>query len=245
MEKKCDWPLFSIITIVLNGEQFLERCVKSVISQDYEQKEHIIIDGGSVDNTINIIEKYDKYISNWISEEDNGIYDAYNKGVSLSKGDYIYFLNCDDYFAHPSVLSQIASVLRDNPVNLLHGNVNIEWKSGVRTNKVQINTDYELFTKTICHEAVFASRHLFQKIGCFNTRFKICADREWLLRAFKKHNIKPLYADILISVRDPYHKSSINKIDRRETFRMNLMYFSFKFLIYFPKQVTKKIFSLF
>lgn len=91
-------PLVSIVTVVFNGEKYLEETIKSVIDQDYEGIEYIVIDGGSTDNTVNIIQKYEQHIDYWASEPDNGIYDAMNKGINIAKGNGLLFLNAGDCF---------------------------------------------------------------------------------------------------------------------------------------------------
>ena len=98
-------PLISIITAVLNGDKTLERTIQSVIDQDYKNIEYIIIDGGSTDGTLDIIKKYDHAIDYWMSEPDEGIYDAFNKGIQISSGEWIYFLGADDYFVDQNVLN--------------------------------------------------------------------------------------------------------------------------------------------
>ena len=94
-----DKPLVTIITAVFNGEKYLEECIKSLHNQKYDNIEHIIIDGGSTDKTIEIIKKYENKIDYWCQKKDQGIYDAFNIGMKLAKGDYIGFLNSDDTYA--------------------------------------------------------------------------------------------------------------------------------------------------
>ena len=91
-------PLFSIITVVYNNQKYLEETIQSVLGQSFKNYEYIIIDGGSKDNTLDVIKKYEQYIDYWISEKDKGIYDAFNKGMSLCKGDYIGIVNSDDVY---------------------------------------------------------------------------------------------------------------------------------------------------
>jgi glycosyltransferase involved in cell wall biosynthesis len=102
-------PLVSIITVVFNGERYLEETIKSVINQTYKNIEYIIIDGGSTDNTLNIIKKYEDKIDYWISEKDKGIYDAINKGIKLSRGELIGIINADDYY-EIDVLEKVVSI---------------------------------------------------------------------------------------------------------------------------------------
>ncbi|MDO8550052.1 MAG: glycosyltransferase, partial [Ignavibacteria bacterium] len=101
-------PTISIITVVRNNKEFVEDAIRSVITQLYPQIEYVVIDGGSTDSTLDIIKKYDKKISKWISEPDSGIYDALNKGIKLSTGDIIGFLHSDDIFAADNVIEKIA-----------------------------------------------------------------------------------------------------------------------------------------
>ena len=96
-------PLISIITVVKNGEKHLEETIQSVINQNYKNIEYIIIDGDSKDKTISIIKKYEKYISYWKSEKDNGIYEAFNKGMKIANGDLLGFINSDDVYTKNAI----------------------------------------------------------------------------------------------------------------------------------------------
>jgi glycosyltransferase involved in cell wall biosynthesis len=117
MSKK---PLISIITVVFNGEEHISECIDSVIKQTYKNIEHIIIDGGSKDKTIEIIKRFNDQISYWVSEPDNGIYDAMNKGSSIAKGDYALFLNSDDYlFNENSVEKAVNAAISKTSLPLL------------------------------------------------------------------------------------------------------------------------------
>ena len=107
----------TIITVTLNSERFLEDCIKSVISQDYENIEHIIIDGQSTDATLNIIAKYASHISYWISEKDSGMYDAINKGMKVATGDIIGTVNSDDMLAAPNVITEIVNAFNREKVD--------------------------------------------------------------------------------------------------------------------------------
>ncbi len=93
-------PVISIITIVFNGEKYLDQTIRSVLDQNYPSVQYIIIDGGSTDNSINIIKKYEKDLYFWISEKDNGISDAFNKGIARATGDIIGIINADDWYEH-------------------------------------------------------------------------------------------------------------------------------------------------
>lgn len=107
-------PLITVITVVFNGEKYLEKSIKSVVTQFYQNIQYIIIDGASTDNTVEIVKKYDKYIDFWVSEKDEGIYDAMNKAINISKGEMIFFLGADDIFSDKFVVDNIVDVYIKN-----------------------------------------------------------------------------------------------------------------------------------
>jgi len=111
----------SIITAVYNGEQTIEECINSIINQTYKDIEHIIIDGGSTDGTLDVIKKYKDNISKVISEPDKGIYDAMNKGIALSTGGIIGFLNADDVYADEHVIENVVKAISENNVDSCYG----------------------------------------------------------------------------------------------------------------------------
>ena len=113
----------TLITVTYNSEKYLEDCIKSVIKQNYKNIQHIIVDGNSTDKTVSIIERYSPYISQWISEKDNGMYDAINKGMKMATGDIIGLLNSDDVLASPGVISAIAKCFKENNVESLYGDL--------------------------------------------------------------------------------------------------------------------------
>jgi glycosyltransferase involved in cell wall biosynthesis len=162
-----DKPLISIITVVFNGEKFLEETIKSVINQSYNNIEYIIIDGGSTDNTINIIKEYEDKIDYWISEKDKGIYDAMNKGIDVSNGKGLIFLNAGDYFVG-NVLSNkmiVPCFLNVKYKNFFNKLVNIKiknYKSGIPN----------------CHQGIVFEN---KKIK-YDVSFKIASDYDFYLR---------------------------------------------------------------
>jgi len=185
---------FSIITITLNSEHHLEQTIISITSQSYNKYEYIIVDGGSTDHTLDIIQKHEQKIDHWISEPDNGIADAMNKGLSLATGDYILFLHSDDYLLNTNVLKEVASYLT-KPYDIVMFNIFLE-----RNGKRYLATPRGLtwwtnFKTGIFHQSVFCSRELFLKIGPFDTQFRIVMDYDFFLRAYKA-NIKTKHVDI-------------------------------------------------
>jgi len=120
---------FSIVTISLNSEEDIETAIVSVANQTYKNKEHIIIDGGSQDSTVDIIKKYKEHLTYWVSEPDNGIADAFNKGIEQATGDYILFINSDDFLIDKKALESIRDSIQDQVEAAL-------WTSGRHMRKI-------------------------------------------------------------------------------------------------------------
>ena len=174
----------SIITITLNAERYLEQTIASVVNQTHSNREYIIVDGGSTDGTLDIIKKYESEIDNWISEPDNGIADAMNKGIDLATGDYILFLHSDDYLVNSSVLERASEYLGDRFdiffFQVLH---DITGQNQVSSNRsLGWLTNFKMGS---CHQGQLCSRKLFQRIGKFDTSFKIDMDYDLILRAYR------------------------------------------------------------
>lgn len=117
MEENNKAPLISIITVVYNGEKYLEQTIQSVINQTYKNIEYIVIDGGSTDGTLDIIKKYEEHISYWVSESDKGLYDAMNKGIGVAKGELIGMINSDDWYELEAV-EIMAEAYKNNPTKV-------------------------------------------------------------------------------------------------------------------------------
>ena len=181
LQKPCK---ISIITITLNSERYLEQTITSVTNQSYRNIEYIIIDGGSTDRTLDIIRKYDNKIDRCISEPDDGIADAMNKGVSLSTGDYILFLHSDDYLLNSKVLEHAAPFLR-KPYDIAMFSIVLE-NNGKKSLAAPRGLNWWTNFKTgIFHQSAFCSKELFRKIGPFDTKFHIVMDYDFFLRAYK------------------------------------------------------------
>ena len=179
-------PLISIITVVFNGEDFLEETILSVINQTYENIEYIIIDGGSTDKTVDIIKKYDDKIDYWVSERDKGIYDAMNKGLSLCHGDIIGLVNADDYLYLDS-LEKVADVFKDETTMFTYGQVDLIGEDGeIFGTAVSIGTEslkYKLFKHMpFLHPTMFVKSAVYQKLGLYNLDYKLSADYDFTLR---------------------------------------------------------------
>lgn len=186
-------PLITIVTVVYNSEKFIEETILNVDSQDYLNKEFIIVDGGSTDKTIEIIERNKNKISFFLSEPDLGIYDAMNKGVKHSKGEWIIFMNSGDVFANNKVISSFFTTSGHLNFELIYGNTLVKNKKKIVPPSI-IQPNF-FFFETICHQSIFINKKVFQKVGLHNLNFKIISDREFLLRA-SIENFKFKYFDI-------------------------------------------------
>jgi glycosyltransferase involved in cell wall biosynthesis len=189
---------FTIITVVFNNRFTIEDAIKSVLNQTGVDIEYIIIDGGSKDGTIEIVNKYIKLISKFISESDSGIYDAMNKGLKYATGDIIGFLNSDDIFENNQVLSLIHDQLLHNKLDGLYGDLvyvkkeNIqevirEWKS-----KNYYNNFFE-DGNVPPHPSLYLRKSVYDKIGGFNINFKLASDYDFMLRVFKAQMFNIIY----------------------------------------------------
>jgi glycosyltransferase involved in cell wall biosynthesis len=178
-------PLVSIIISVFNGEARLESSIKSVINQSYKNLELIIIDGGSTDQTVDIIKKYEEHISYWITEKDNGIYDAWNKGVKKANGEWISFLGSDDIYLSDAVSNYIAYI-NQSPLTLefISSKVYLVDQHGKKLRVIGQPWSWSKFKRymNVAHVGSFHSKSIFEKFGNFNAAFKIVGDYEMLLR---------------------------------------------------------------
>jgi len=176
--------LITIVTVVYNGEQFLEETILSVINQTYDNIEYIIIDGGSTDSTLDIIRKYEHAIDYWASEKDSGIYDAMNKGIDLATGEWINFMNGGDCFFTEMVLNEVFFNDYFEDTDILYGNHQVQYSSG-RKRDVQAGDIKNLWKGSqFCHQACF-TRANYHKLFKFNLCTKIVADFEFFYDAWK------------------------------------------------------------
>ena len=177
---------FSIVTVCLNSAKTIRQTIESVIYQKYENIEYIIIDGGSTDGTVDIIKEYGDRITYWVSEKDNGLYDAMNKGISRATGDVISLLNSDDWY-EPDILGKVKEYFETYKVDMVCGSIrNIldNEEVGLTTSRYDLE---KLHLRVQCMPpALFCKRCVYEQIGLFNTEFKITADFEWEMKAWQK-----------------------------------------------------------
>ena len=197
----------SIITATFNSRTYIENCIKSIKDQTYKTIEHIIIDGGSSDGTLDIIERYKEEISYWLSESDNGIYDAMNKGIKAATGDIIGILNSDDVYADEFVIENVVKCLSGNNVSTCYGDlVYVDQNDTSKIVRIWKSCDFskERFKKGWMppHPTFFVRKYIYEKYGMFNLNFPMAADYELMLRFLYKYNVSTTYIPkVLVKMR--------------------------------------------
>jgi glycosyltransferase involved in cell wall biosynthesis len=187
----------SIITVSYNSEKTIEDTILSVLSQDYENIEYIIIDGGSNDRTCEIIKKYKPQISFFISEPDKGIYDAMNKGIKKATGAVVGILNSDDFYANEQVLSSVMQKFDSNVDGVYADLVYVDATNTDKVLRKWISGSYvkDSFLKGWMppHPTFFVRKEVYEKYGMFNTILRSAADYEFMLRVIHKFKIRLTY----------------------------------------------------
>jgi len=183
-------PLFSIITVVYNGERTIEETIKSILAQSYKNIEYIIVDGDSTDGTVEIIKKYSDSISYWVSEKDNGIYDAMNKGIKASSGEIIAIVNADDTL-YLDTLKNVQELMSLYNLDYTYGSIHLMDENGVVVGETTpMNSDDIEVRKYIDmpfpHPSMFVKKEVYNKIGLFNNEFRLSADYDFVLRVLKE-----------------------------------------------------------
>ena len=191
----------TVITACFNSEKHIRDCLNSVAGQSFKNIEHIIIDGGSSDNTIEVVKSFPS-VTKWISEPDNGIYNAMNKGINLAGGDIIGILNSDDFYYDEFVIERIVKEFKkDNDLDAVHTNlyyvknentnINVRlWKTG----EFKAGSFFKGWHPA--HPTLFLKREVYKKYGLFDENFKLAADFEFMLRIFERYKIKSKYLPI-------------------------------------------------
>jgi glycosyltransferase involved in cell wall biosynthesis len=175
--------LLSIITVNLNNDKGLKKTIASVLAQEGMSFEFIVMDGGSVENSVQCIRENEKQISYWTSEKDGGIYAAMNKGLKKAQGDYVLFLNSGDSLSTPNILQEIHPLLEESP-SILSCGLMVENESGGYDQRIPIQsyTYQNIFLNSLPHQSTLIKRSLFQTWGTYDEGFRIAADWEFWLR---------------------------------------------------------------
>lgn len=184
-----DVPLVTVITAVLNGADTIKVCLESVLRQDYPNIEHIVLDGGSSDGTVDVLQQYDDWIALWRSEPDKGIYDAWNKALLEARGEWICFLGADDEFAPGAVNAYMTLAAKEPQAEYLSSKIKIVHPSGyVRI--LGSPWTWRKFSNSMCtmHAGTMHRRSLLDRLGPYDISYRIVADYELLLRARERLN---------------------------------------------------------
>lgn len=184
----------SVITVCYNSELTLNRALQSVVNQDWPYIEHIVIDGASSDGSLEIIERFRSQLVHIVSEPDNGIYDAMNKGLDLASGDIVCFLNADDHYSHQKVLSQVAKQMTDHNLDALMGDVAFFHPHEPtllirRFRSNRFRPDRLSWGWMPAHPALFLRKTVIDRVGRFNTNYRIAGDFEFIVRAFTNQTL--------------------------------------------------------
>jgi glycosyltransferase involved in cell wall biosynthesis len=240
-------PLFSIITVVLNNDKYLEKTIKSVINQKSKNFEYIIIDGGSKDSSLEIIKKYKNKINYFVSEKDNGIYDAFNKGMKIARGKFICIVNSDDILKN-NALSIIKNYIDQNPkIDFIFGSVIKHWGvlHGYRPEKIKYSWGFYSSHST----GFYVKRESAKKIGLYNLKYKYHADYDYFYRmivkkkmkgiATKKNEIVGIFRRGGFSSKISYRKSFFEELkiryDNNQNILSILIIATYKFFKHFKK----------
>lgn len=189
----------SIITVTYNCVSVLSDCLNSVASQTYNNIEHIVIDGASTDGTLSLLNSKKHQLDTLVSELDEGIYDAMNKGIKIAKGDIIGFLNSDDFYANNEVISKVVSEFKKEP-SLDACYADLIYVNQLNTSKIvryfkSREFKQGLFSKGWCppHPTFFARRSVYERFGNFDLNFRIASDVELMMRFLEIHKINSRY----------------------------------------------------
>lgn len=192
------WPKVSVITACYNSKEYIEETIQSVLNQTYPNIEYIIVDGASTDGTLDIINKYRDRVQWVISEKDQGVYDAFNKGVKAATGDIIQFLNSDDYYYNNDVIEEVATIFHgDKTVAMVYGNIRqFDDYDGFFCFRGKFTTLEHLKQgHMLPHNTLFARMDLFKSLGLFCLDYKIAADFDFVIRCFKEYEMSARYLD--------------------------------------------------
>lgn len=228
----------TVVTSVLNNERTLHSCMESIVQQTYQDIEHIVIDGGSTDGSLEILGRFRDRIAVLVSEPDDGLYYALNKGLRIAAGDVIGFLHADDVYADREVLASVATSLMESGCDCCYGD--LEYVSRADTGRVVRHWRAQPFEEGLFqrgwmppHPTFFVKRSVYDRCGVFDTGFRISADYELMLRFLERCRISSVYIprvllrmrtggisnrsirNILVKTREDYRAWEVNGLRRR------------------------------
>lgn len=234
-------PKLSVITVVYNAESALLKTIKSVKSQTYKNIEYIIVDGGSSDHTLDVIKDNDSFITKWISEKDNGLYDAMNKGLAIATGDYILYLNAGDLFYRDDT---VENIFKKGEADVYYGETVVIDERGKELGYRRLRAPKKLTWKSfrmgmlVCHQSIILKRNIVEN---YNLQYRYTADYDWVLRALKKAN-KIINVDFVISKFEAGGYSSKNmKNSNVERFHIMKKYYGLLQTLFFHIIMTFRL----
>jgi glycosyltransferase involved in cell wall biosynthesis len=197
----------SIITVCFNSAAHIAHTLRSVDEQSWQDKEHIVVDGASRDDTMQIVQAHPQTWRRALSEPDRGIYDAMNKGIALAVGDVVGFINSDDFYASPTALEKVAAVFADPQVEGCWGDLcYVKQDHPEQVVRYWRSSEFRpgMFARGWCppHPTLFLRRSVFQTLGCFDLSYPIAADMELMARLIEVHRISSRYLpEVLVHMR--------------------------------------------
>jgi len=218
MEHTVEYPLITVITVVLEAKADLEKTIRSVAEQDYDKIEYLVIDGGSTDGSVDVIQQYPSIVSKWLSEKDDGIYTAMNKGVKMASGEWVCFLNAGDVFVNRLIISKIANKVRQLPAQpaVIYGNILVRKSTGgfvERIAKPPCNSHRMYF----CHQSAFVKLDLLCRFP-FDEKYRLSADLKFFKQC-RKDNREFVKLDFPVII---YDISGLSNTNRERGLRENI-----------------------
>jgi glycosyltransferase involved in cell wall biosynthesis len=235
-------PLISVVTVVFNGKEHIEDCMKSVLAQTWKNIEYIIIDGGSTDGTLDLLRKYDDKIDYWVSEKDSGISEAFNKGIRCSTGSFIGIINSDDWYEHNALESVATATMKGDAAEIICGRIQY-WKQDRLDFEFESDPSRLDLEMTINHPSCFVRYDIYQKWGGFRDRFKYSMDYELVLR-FKTKGVKFISLNQLISnmrLNGASDKYWFRALSESRQIKIELLGHPFQAWVYWCFQVMRRI----
>jgi len=218
-------PIITIVTVVLNGKNFIESSLKSSLKQKYKNIELIIIDGGSKDGTLNVLRKFRQSIDKCLSSKDQGIYDAMNKGIKIARGDWVIFMNSDDVFYDKYVIRNVFQKFKriNNNVAIVYGDTEVFDNQtsklvSISPHKALRELTYRL---PIPHQSMFIRRSALLELGLFDIRYSIAADYDLTLKILSKYKV--IYRKNIIIAKQRVGGVSSNPANLRKLLNENSM----------------------
>ena len=197
----------SIVTVCYNSDKTIGHTLRSVREQTYGLIEHIVIDGGSTDNTLAVVSAEGSHLAKIVSEKDSGIYDAMNKGIAMATGEIIGFINSDDFYASSDVLAKVVAVFNDSNIDACYSDLCYVKKNDIlavvrywKSSTFRPNS----FGGGWCppHPTFFVRREIYERFGVFDLSYKIAADFELMMRLLEVHDVRVKYIpEVLVKMR--------------------------------------------